>query len=120
MKKTILSLIMASTLTIAFGTQAQDIDFSAIMDQNQFGKIEAAMINSVEANADELEKVVLAKEANFKTEDMTEGKMMAAMVSMVLNDLGEIRTKISNGVSGEEIDTLDLRIKELQSIVSEF
>lgn len=120
MKKIIVSLLMTSTLMLAFAGHAQDIDFSAIMDQNQFGKIEAAMINSVETDIDQLEKVVLSKEANFNTDDLNEGKMMAAMVTMVLSDIAEIRAKISNGVNGDEIDNLDLRVKELKSIVSEF
>lgn len=120
MKKAILSLLFTSTLMMGLSLNAQEIDFSEIIDQNQNGKIEAAMISTIEDKASRLEQLILKKEANFQTNDMTEGKLMAAMVTTVLNDLGDIKAKISTGVSGEEIDTLYARMSELESIVSEF
>ncbi len=113
------SLIALSLLTAIFSGQSFADDFQNMMDQNQFGKIEAVMIGSIEDRADALEKVVLRKEVNFETDDHTEGKIFAAMVTTVLSDISEIRSKLSN-VSGDEIDALDMRMKELESIVAEF
>lgn len=114
------SFIALSILTSIFSASifASD-DFQSMMDQNQIGKIEAVMINSIEDRANQLESVVLKKEANFETSDLTEGKIFAAMVTTVLGDLAEIRGQLSD-VHGDKIDALDMRMKELESIVAEF
>ena len=117
MKKSLIALSLLSTL-VASGASFAD-GFSDMMDQNQQGKIEAVMLNNIEGRADQLEKLVLSKEARFETDDLTEGKIFASMVTTVLMDLGEIRSKL-NSSEGSQVDALDMRIKELESIVSEF
>ncbi len=117
MKKSLIALSLLASLFSA-QTFASD-DFQSFMDSNQIGKIEATMIISIEDRANQLEKIVLNKEANFETMDHTEGKIFAAMVTTVLGDLAEIRGQLSD-VSGDQIDAIELRMKELESIVAEF
>lgn len=113
------SLIALTLLCATFSVQSFADDFQSMMDENQIGKIEAVMIGSIEERADQLEKVVLKKESNFETDDLVEGKIFASMVTTVLSDLAEIKAQL-NDVHGDKIDALEMRMKELESIVAEF
>jgi hypothetical protein len=124
--KTLLVLLSVLALNLSISARPpHEKTGSDIYDYNQVGKIHAAMLNSLDEDIYTTQIFFDQEIANMtETNDFTEGKIRAAMVASIGNDLLKVKEARANledraEILDADVEPLHNKLSDIRKIIDE-
>lgn len=121
-------IVMLSVLALNLSVSARpphEKTSGDIFHMNQVGKIHAAMLNNLDEDIDSTESFFEQEIANItESHDFTEGKIKAAMIAAIGNDLLRVKEarsslEIKREILDADVEALHAKLGDIRKIIAE-